>query len=150
MVCSALCSAAVRSTLLPGNVADEPPSLRQAFSRCVELLGGLTESTAARDGGRECLWHTVLQLLQRVWEVLVRCDGDGEGGSEWEPSCDVALAWSYLGLAMVLLLCPAQPLDPLMVDGAQQQLYKLLVCLLHCKACTFVVAIVVAVTFAVS
>lgn len=117
MVCTALSSAAVKCGLLSSGVVTDLPSPSEAFSRCVELLERLT---GVENGG---CWGTVLQLLRFVWEELVRCDGDGVSGRG--ESCDVAKARSHLGLALVLLVCPSQPLDPLMVDRAQQDLYDL-------------------------
>ena len=115
MVCGHLVSAAVKCGLYS---CEEHLSLANAYSACVEILQGLSAS-------RVCRWDTVLQLLEVVWGVIVKCD-NGVNGRDL--SVDVAMGRCHLGLVLALLLCPSQALDPLMVDTAQQQLYQLMVC----------------------
>ena len=88
-----------------------------------------------------CRWDLIQQLLQSVWDVLVKC-GEGEGVSGCDLLTVVAKARCHLGLALVHLLCPSQPLDPLMVNRAKLQLYQLMVCAYHehvclCDVCHF-------------
>lgn len=92
-------------------------SLTDAYSACVKILQGLS-------AGRVCQWDIVLKLLEVVWNMLVKCE---DSVSERDMSADVAMGQCYLGLVLALLLCPSHPLDPLMVDTAQQQLYQLMV-----------------------
>ena len=117
MVCSRLVSAAVKCGLY--SCCEEHLSLNDAYSACLEILRGLS-------AGRVCRWGTVLQLLEVVWSVLVKCE---DSATSQDLSADVAMGQCHLGLVLALLLCPSHPLDPLMVDTAQQQLYQLMVSL---------------------
>ena len=69
MVCGHLVSAAVKCGLYS---CEEHLSLANAYSACVEILQGLSAS-------RVCRWDTVLQLLEVVWGVIVKCDNGVNG-----------------------------------------------------------------------
>ena len=118
--------------LLAGNT--QWPSLADALS---EVIQGL----CAGSGRLVCRWNLIQQLLQSVWNVLVKC-GEGEGVNGCDLPTDVAKARCHLGLALVHLLCPSQPLDPLMVNTAKLQLYQLMVCAYHEYVCVISVTCV--------
>ena len=122
-VSSGLVTSVMKCGLLAGDT--QRPSLADALS---EVIQGLCASSERR----MCRWDLVQQLLQSVWNVLVKC---GEGVNGCDLSTDVAKARCHLGLALVHLLCPSQPLDPLMVNRAKLQLYQLMVCAYHEHVC---------------
>ena len=131
-VSSGLIASAIKCGLFAGDA--QQPSLADALS---EVIQGLCASS----GRRVCRWDLIQQLLQSVWNVLVKC-GEGEDVNGCDLSTDVAMARCHLGLALVHLLCPSQPLDPLMVNRAKLQLYQLMVCAYHehvclCDVCHF-------------
>ena len=123
-VSSGLIASVIKCGLFAGDA--QRPSLADALS---EVIQGL----CAGSGRLVCRWDLIQQLLQSVWNVLVKCEGEGVSGCDL--STDVTMARCHLGLALVHLLCPSRPLDPLMVNRAKLQLYQLMVCAYHEHVC---------------